>query len=397
VTDISVEGIRQRFRDEVTMLQEEPAFQWGAGKAICAVDDAGLPAVQVAVGNVPLDYDLWQGLRNPAVVGRHPAGLRELWEFHANRRKRKVDESGRATIFQLPLPFADAKQTYRRAVLVSAMLPFAPDVMARYADVVLANRGGASHLFRRMYEESNRLIDTATSRVAMALGTRDNVVIPMHNDNVEALSREAIPATRQGVSHGPSKGGNYPQKSLAVLLGLGQFGISRIVFRDVVDGGRVRRFVGPLRSIVLFDDASLVTDGEAGIVHPTAAWRDYLFTLFDFAVTDPDVNRGRFCTYLPLDDEGCWKCVGCCPSGAQANSAPTARGDYAATVRQQRHRFWEGRLQFDAARCCEDRGQMQTLFPEWSCARCVTICAVAGTRRPDAVAHFNAQRRALTS
>jgi hypothetical protein len=395
--DISVEGILQRFRGEVGTLQDEPAFQWGTGKAICDVDGEGRPAVKVAVGNVPLDYDLWQGLRNPAVVGRHPAGLREVWEFHANRRKTKVDESGRSTIFQLPHPYDSAKKVYRRAVLVSVMLPFAPDVMARYADVVLATHSGSSHLFTRMYEEINRLIDTATSRVAMTLGTRDNVVVPMHNDNVQALSREAIPATRQGVSHGPSKGGNYPQKSLAVLLGLGQFGISRIVFRDEVDGERVHRFVGPLRSIVLFDRAPLVKDGDRGIVYPTATWREYLFKLFDFTVTDPDVNRGRFCTYLPLDDEGCGKCVGCCPSGAQANSAPTSRGDFAANVRRQDHRFWDGHLQFDYAKCCEDRGQMRTLIPEWSCARCVTICAVAGIRRPDAVANYNTQLRALTS
>ena len=50
-----------------------------------------------------------------------------------------------------------------------------------------------------------------------------------------------------------------PQKSVAVLMGLGQFGVSRIVFKDEIVGGNVQRFTGPLRSIIIFDQEELTT------------------------------------------------------------------------------------------------------------------------------------------
>ena len=55
-----------------------------------------------------------------------------------------------------------------------------------------------------------------------------------------------------------------------------------------------------------------------------------------------------------------------------------------------------GKLQFDYARCCEDRGHMGTLFPEWSCARCVSTCATDGNRRHYAAKNYYNKMRALT-
>ncbi len=386
--DVTLKGLTRIFKEKIIEVQEEPEFQRSAEKIKYAADENGEPLVKLAVGNVPLDYDLWQGLRNPAVVGLYPAGLSEIWEFHANRRKQQVDEAGRQTIFQVPRPFDFALKNYSRAIIVSVMLPFSHQIIRDYVNRVIETRKSSSHLFARMYEDVNDMLDKAITRVAIDLVTPDNAVLAMTNDMVKAISSEAIPTTHQDASHGPVKGGNYPQKSIAVLMGLGQFGISRIVFRDEFVNGKVQRFSGPIRSIIMFDKQELVKDGNHGIFYPSEAWRDFLMQLFDFTNADPDINKYRFCSYIPLNDNGCQKCIDCCPSGAQASSAPTSTGEYSEGVARQTHRFWEEKLQFDYGKCCDDRGQMMGLFPEWSCARCVSICIAEGIRRKYSAQNF---------
>jgi hypothetical protein len=117
---LTVLGITQLYKDRIAELQEEPEFQWKKDSIKYAVDEEGEPQVKVAVGNVPLDYDLWEGLRNPAVVGLYPAGLEEIWEYHANKRRERVDESGRRTIFQVPKTFEQARKRFGRAVIASS-------------------------------------------------------------------------------------------------------------------------------------------------------------------------------------------------------------------------------------------------------------------------------------
>jgi len=126
--NITLAAISQILTEKVLELQIEPEFQKTSGCDFAA-DPEGNPLIKVAVGNVPLDYDLWDGLRNPAVAGIYPAGLPELWEFYANRRKQKVDEAGRQTIFQVPRSFDFAKKTYRRVLIISVMLPFSPTLL----------------------------------------------------------------------------------------------------------------------------------------------------------------------------------------------------------------------------------------------------------------------------
>lgn len=392
---ITANNLTDLYRDMVTELLDEPEFQFGGGRVTHATDAAGQPNVIVAAGNVPLDYDLWEGLRNPATIGNYPAGLREIWEFYANRKKERVDETGRRTIFQIPRSFELARQTYSRVVILSAMLPFSPAVTREHEAAVRQRGESATHRFCRMYRHVSDLLDRATARAGMALVAKNRVVVPMHNEHVKALSKEAIPTTRQGASHGPAKGGNYPQKSIAYLLGLGQFGVSRILFRDEPDGNGVVRHCGSLRSIVIFDQEDPVRDGSGGLLYPTPAWREFLLSLADFTNADPDVNRYRFCPYIPLDDAGCGKCIGCCPSGAQRYSTPTTRGEYAEAVAIQSHRFWEGKLQFDNERCCDDRGQMASLFDEWACARCISSCVAEGNSRPAAIRAFYDKMREL--
>jgi hypothetical protein len=176
-------------------------------------------------------------------------------------------------------------------------------------------------------------------------------------------------------------------------LGLGQLGVHRLIFRDEVISGKVHRFTGPLRSIVVFDREDITSN----MLYPGESWRQFLVNLYDFTNTDPAVNKYRFCTYVPLDDEGCGLCRQYCPSGAQSNSMPGPAGEFPEEVMRQAHRFWEGKLQFDHARCCEERGQMASLFPEWSCARGLSVCASRGKKRKGAVSAFYKKMHELTN
>ena len=394
--ELNVDGVTELFKRRISELQGEPEFQWGRDNVRYAVDGNGDPCVKIAMGNVPLDYDLWEGLRNPAVIGIYPAGLREIWDYHANKRKERVDEYGRQTIFQVPRSYEYAKKKFNRAVIISVMLPFSPNVIRGYMEQIQGDASRSSHLFIRMYKDSNLMINKATGRVGIDLATVDGVAMAMTDDNVTNVSKEAVPLTHQGASHGPSKAVNYPQKSMAALMGLGQFGVSRIVFSDELVDGKVQRYVGPIRSIVVFDEQDPVRGGGGGIMYPTEEWRKFLFRLYDFTDTDPEVNRYRFCSYVPYDDQGCGKCISNCPAGAQVNSVPESNGEYSEQVSAQTHRFWDGKLQFDYARCCETRGQMAQLLPEWSCARCITVCAAEGNRRKNAVEGFREKAAELT-
>jgi len=389
----------QTVSEKLAEITEEPEFLRKTEKLKYAADKDGLPLVKLAVGNMPLDYDLWEGLRNPATIGLHPAGLPEIWEFYANRRKKKIDETGRATLFQVPESFDAAKDSYNRAVIISVMLPFSGSIIDEYVSEIIEKKKGSSHVFARMYEDTNRILEKTIGRVAtdMVIDDAEAIVLPMNGDNVNALSTEAVPQTKQGISHGPSKGGNYPQKSIAALLGLGQFGISRIVFRDEIVDGRVQRYVGPIRSIVIFDREKVITDGSDDTIFPTSAWRAFLTRLFDFTDTDSEINKYRFCAHLPQNDKGCDKCLECCPSGAQPSSAPMKTGEYSEQINRQTHRFWDGKLQFDFGKCCDERGQMVSMLPEWSCARCVSICADQGIRRKEAAQAFYQKMKELTS
>ena len=396
-TEITFRYVGNLFREKIAQLQREPEFRWDKENMRYATSQDGEPLIKLVVGNVPLDYDLWKGLRNPALVGLYPAGIREIWEYYANRTRRSTDELGRQTIFQVPQSFDLARASYKRAVVISVMLPFSEGVIEEYTEHILERGKGSSHLFARMYEDVNLMIDKAISRVAIDLVTNDTAVVALNNDTVGALSRTTVPLAHQEASHGPCKGGNYSQSSVAALLGLGQFGVSRIIFRDEFIKGEIRRFTGPIRSIVVFDKQNLIKDGAGGVVFPNETWRTFLLRLFDFCDTDPEINKYRFCSYIPHNDEGCRRCVRHCPSGAQVNSVPSHTGEYREDTSKQTHRFWEGRLQFDFARCSETRQQMTSLFPEWSCARCLSLCVVGGRRRIYAAKNFNTKMLELTS
>ena len=393
--DLSEDFLISTFEQTISELSLEPTFQRG-DRTGYAVDRKNQPAVKLAVAQVPLSYDLWEGLRNPAGIGLHPIGIREIWEFYTHRRVNGIDEAGRPTIFQIPTPFESALNLYKRVIIISAMLPFSPLLIDDYANSIMKNTRGSSHLYAKVYEEVNTILDSATTRVAIELIEGKRIVVPLVNSTIQSISQEAVPLTHQEAAHGPSKGGNFPQKSIAALLGLGQFGVNRIIFRDEKVGNSIHRFTGPLRSIVLFDPQD-PADEKGTIITLTRRWRKFLMRLYDFTDTDPEINKYRFCTHIPSDDEGCEMCKIYCPSGAQSNSMPGSDGTFSPEVTQQEHRFWKGTLQFDYRRCCEERGQMAEIFPEWSCSRGLSVCAAKGKRRAFSATHFYEKRAELTA
>lgn len=385
VEAITRDSAEKLLKEKIVQLSAQPEFQWKEGQTNYEQDPDGSPAVRVALAGCSVDFDLWAGLRNPAKVGIYPVGFQEIWEYYAGNRKKRTDASGRATIFQLSEPFLEAKKRYNRVLIISALLPLSKEIFATYNQYVRNKSFSPWDGYCKAWSECNQLLDRGITRLAMSLGSKTRVVVAMNDATVEKISTEAVPLTRQGASHGVCKEVNYPQKSIAVLTGLAQFGVSRMVFRDEIVQGEVRRLMGTLRSIVIFHSDEENTSDGGEVLPISTGWQEKTESLSDFTVLDPQVNSHRFCTYLPGNGErGCGKCLAFCPSDALAKSSPGTNGKYPKPLLDQEHRFWDGSLQFDNGSCCDDRGQLHTLYDEWMCGRCVAICATEGNRREEA-------------
>jgi hypothetical protein len=74
INDFTIKGINDELTEKVFCLQAEAEFQRSTGPEY-AIDANGRPLDKLAVGNVPLEHDLWEGLRNPALIGIYPAGI----------------------------------------------------------------------------------------------------------------------------------------------------------------------------------------------------------------------------------------------------------------------------------------------------------------------------------
>lgn len=394
--DFTVQGLNRLLGEKVLETQQEPDFQ-KSGEIRFAIAENGEPQVKVAVGNIPIDYDLWEGLRSPAVVGMFPAGLAEIWEYQAKKKQKEDEAAGRTVASPIPASFDYALANFRRGVIVSVMLPFSPQIVHEYVRDVIKDSDNVSTRFASMYAELGRLLDKAIVKAAadLAASNPDAVVVAMNGESIRTISTEIIPQTHQGLSHGPSKGGNYAQKSVAALMGLGQFGVSRLVIRDEANNGRVQRFAGPVRSIVIFDKNDVVTDGRDGVIYPSAAWRQFLMRLFDFTDSDPEINQYRFCSHINPQDRSCTQCIDICSTTAQLTSTPAYDGQYSEDVLQQAGRFWQGKLQFNFEKCRDQQVTVRKTTPDWFCGKCITVCMDRGIRRKSAAQSFYSRMQEL--
>ena len=380
--ELSKDVVEDLLRDKVTEVSLKPEYIW-ADTRKNYLSEADNPIVRIGIANCRLDYDLWEGLRSPASIGLHPAGIRDIWEYFATKDLKRTLPDGSPNYLATPESFESAAKRFNRAVIISAMLPFSASMLEGYRENILSRSPAPSGGYCKAYGEVNALFEECLSRAALELFAKDRAVVPMTANTVKELSETAVSKIHQGKYHGPCKGGNYPQKSIGVLTGLVQMGVSRIAFRDEIMGGGVVRLMGPLRSIIVFDSEELVTDGNGGFVDLNVEWRRRLFSLADFTNTDPEINRQRYCRYIAdsdADSESCTACITYCPSGAQAKSTPQADGSYSDQVKDQRSRWHEGDLQFAFSDCLEERTQKKELYPEFMCGRCMVICALQGQR-----------------
>ena len=318
----------------------------------------------------------------------NPIGLREIWEFYAANNVKKIRPDGTRNHLSMPVPFEKARQEYGRALLISIMLPLADSISEDYAQIIEQRVPAPADTYCKVWSETNQLLDEAVAKVAMSFYGRDRAVVPLTSKMVGTITDQTIPSIHRDNYHGPCKGGNFPHKSIAVMSGLAQFGISRIAFRDEAVNGGVERFVGPLRTMVIFDRHAPIMDGSSGIVALGAARMRDLMATADFTNTDPRVNARRHCTYIPdlaAGEESCGLCLRCCPSGAVGTSAPTEDGSYAEPIQKEISRFSDGHLQFNFGRCTDERTQKAKLYPDYMCGRCLVICAARGRTRPSSV------------
>ncbi len=346
----------------------------------------GCAAVKVAVANCELTFDLWQGMRNPATIGRFPLNFPQLWEFFAVNDMKRVHSDGSMNHLSAWRSYEEARRIFGRAVLVSAMLPISDDVFRSYRETIIQRGAGTSEDCAEAETETAATLDDAMTRLAADLYDGTRATLALGAAQLRILSDEIVPKIHQGNAHGPCKEVHFPHKSLAVLTGLAQFGVNRLTFRDELIEGEIERFIGPLCSMVIFDRHEPVMDGSGGVVLLTEEWYDHLSSLSDFTCTDSQVNRHRFCTYLADKSKSqmsCGMCLRYCPSGALRNSSPQRDGHYGGDLTQQESRFCGEHLQFDYASCREERVQKRNLYPGYYCGRCMAICGLQGLRREE--------------
>lgn len=377
-------ALQESLKEKVASLGLQPEFHWHDDEKgpPYHVDKDGSPAVRVGVANAPLDTDVWRDLRSPAAVGLHPLGFGEIWDFYAANNIRNVRRDGSPNYLAMPETFEEAKERFKRAVVVSALLPIAPRVFEAYAEKIVNGDMDSYDGYSRASADVGKLVSGAVAKLSVALLAKGRAVVCMNSDGVKKVAEFSLSKSETGKYHGPCNN-PFPQPSIAVLTGLMQFGVSRLPLRDELnEDGRAVRLMGHYSSVVVFDGTPPVTDGRGGVVGLDPVRLEKLRRLSDFTVIDEKIVAERFCAYNRTDGGGrksvCGKCINYCPSGAIANSTPSPDGSYPEAILKQKHRFHRGFLDFDFGNCSSERGSKQNLYSEYACARCVAVCAARG-------------------
>ncbi len=359
-------------KEKMATLLKKPKYRWWDERSLYEPDADDLPLIKVAMGHCPSTYDLWQGIRGPATVGLHPATFQDIWDYYACEVQTPIrwDDDD---YYQFQVP---RLSDFPYAAVASIMLVASPQQLEEQALLLDAGELGCADDYTTAWKLLSELLETSLSRTAMSLYSPDLVCVPMIEETQKRLAQEVIPAFHQKDRHGPDKGGNWPQKSVAFLTGLGQFGASRLIFRDEIIDGQVQRFYGQIRSLVLFSREDNLS-GSVKLDDPVH--RKRLFTLAQFRDALPQEEDIRFCRFK----KGCSECIRACPSGALPHSIPekdNARG-----------RSSQGWQQF-AASPCRDFARHSRVFPGWVCARCVVACVRRGHKDEAAVARYWQER-----
>ena len=384
VRGLGAPALQELLTRKVAEVAREPEYSWGDRFQSYMAEADGAPVVRLAVTNCRPDMDIWQGLRNPAMVGMYPIGLPDIWMHYAAANVKSTRYDGSPNPLAMPEPFAEAVQRYRRAVIVSGMLAMNPALYEAYAEKIEAGDLDPVDAYGRVRGEVSGIINAALGKMALSLMSAERAVVPMTGKNVGTIIDRCRSEYAKGRYHGPCNN-HWPQNSIAVMTGLLQFGISRLPFRDEVGpDGKVRRLFGQYASVVIFDDEEPVTDGAEGVSLLDEGRLAWLRRVNDYTEVAAEVVAERYCTYNLTRPDGrsvCGKCIEACPAGALANSSPGPDGRYAERLTGQKHRFFEGFLDFDFGNCSRDRGQKAQLYEDYVCARCEAVCAAQGIRK----------------
>ena len=384
-SQISLDNLQSLIQSKAVEVINEPAYNWAGPFRSYMTGPDGLPAIRVGIINFDLDMDLWAGLRSPALVGMHPLTPADIWRHYSCLTTKSVRHDGSPNPLAMPEPFDEARQRYRRGVIVCGMLAVNPEMYRLYSEKIAQGEDAPYDYYCRANEDVNRIINKAMGKAGMALLRDNRAVVAMTDKNIEMVVERSRSEYYSGRYHGPCNN-HWPNNSLAVMTGLLRFGVNRIAFRDEVSAdGKAQRLFGRYRSIVIFDQEPLETGNGNGVTLYDAARLEQLKRISDYTDVSADVAAQRYCTYNLTNGNGksiCGKCVTACPSGALLNSTPSPAGVYDIRLTEQKHRFANGVLDFDYANCTNDRHRKAQLYEDYVCARCEVMCAAEGIRKP---------------
>ncbi len=381
---ITHDNLQQILQSKVAEVACEPEYSWGNDFKSFMTDSDGKPVVRVAITNCAPDMDIWEGLRSPASVGMYPLNLEDIWMHYAAANVKSTRFDGSPNPLAMPETYYEATNRIHRAVIVSAMLVINPQIYELYAEKVKRGDEDPFDYYGRAMNEAAAIIDKSVAKSGLSLMAPERAVVPMTNKNTDAIINRTRSDYTKGKYHGPCNN-HWPQNSITVMTGLMSFGINRLPFRDEVGSdGKRQRLYGKYRSIVIFDEAEPVANGADGISLLDSEQLAWLRRVNDYTDVSSEVVAERYCTYNLTKPDGtsvCGKCIDMCPSNALLNSSPLPDGTYTERISNQKHRFWEGTVDFDYGNCCRERGQKALLMEEYVCARCETICAAYGIRK----------------